>query len=334
MTKNEFSCTAVVVSYNRKDLLQETLAALRAQTRPLDRLIVVDNASTDGAAAVAAKLLESWGKQARLITLQENTGGAGGFAVGIAAALVPDAAGHVSDWIWVMDDNTVPSATALATALDAHQAYVQKHPDTLAVLGSKVVWTNGQTHPMNTPKQKLFATGHEKTNAAGVGAMPIRSISFVSAFLRTARVAETGLPLADYFLWNDDFEYSARLLNGATGLYVPASVVTHKTKQLGGSDSDPGARFFYEVRNKLWVFKHSRALKFWEKCAYIAATARRWTRTFKHSADRKTLSDCLRRGFKAGLTSRPRPAGQVLQGAGVPADVAAVIAGFNKPGQS
>ncbi len=42
--------TAVVVTWNRRDLLLESLAALMAQDRPADAVIVVDNASTDGAA--------------------------------------------------------------------------------------------------------------------------------------------------------------------------------------------------------------------------------------------------------------------------------------------
>ena len=39
---------AVVVTYNRKDLLKECLDALLNQTRPLDSIILIDNASTDG----------------------------------------------------------------------------------------------------------------------------------------------------------------------------------------------------------------------------------------------------------------------------------------------
>ncbi len=45
---NKPSVAAVVVTYNRKVLLKECLDALLAQTRPLDSIIVVDNASTDG----------------------------------------------------------------------------------------------------------------------------------------------------------------------------------------------------------------------------------------------------------------------------------------------
>ena len=49
----QFTITAVVVSYNREALLQECLDGIAAQTRPVDRVVVVDNASTDHALAVA-----------------------------------------------------------------------------------------------------------------------------------------------------------------------------------------------------------------------------------------------------------------------------------------
>src|SRR5690606_16539980 len=73
---------AVIVAYNRAELLREALDALAAQTRPLDVVIVVDNASTDDSPAVAAQ--HPLG--VRLVTLERNTGGAGGFAAGLALA--------------------------------------------------------------------------------------------------------------------------------------------------------------------------------------------------------------------------------------------------------
>ena len=46
--------TAVVVTYNRRQLLLEALAAVHAQSRAPDAVIVVDNASTDDTAAAVA----------------------------------------------------------------------------------------------------------------------------------------------------------------------------------------------------------------------------------------------------------------------------------------
>ena len=313
----ESRVTAVLVAYNRRELLGESLEALAAQSRQVDRLVVVDNASTDGSAEVADALVEAWGERGRVIHLAKNTGGAGGFAVGIAAAVVDPE----TDWVWVMDDDTVPGPDALAGALATHARYLEGGADDLAVMGSRVVWIDGDDHPMNTPKAKIRASRAERSRAAAAGAMEIRSISFVSAFLRAARVRELGLPIADYFLWNDDFEYSARLLRGARGLFAPDSLVTHKTAKRGSSDADPGERFFFEVRNKLWVFRRSDALYPWEKALYRAATARRWVRTFRASADRGVLRDCLRRGLREGLRSRPRPNTDALRDSGVPVDV-------------
>lgn len=316
--------TAVVVAYNRRDLLREVLEALATQSRPLDRLVVVDNASHDGSAELATELLESWGSRARVIRLTENTGGAGGFTVGIAAALAETDV----EWVWVMDDDTVPDSGALAEALDAHQRYRACGQDDLAVMGSRVTWIDGSDHPMNTPKPKIRASARERQRARQVECLEIRSISFVSAFLRASRIRELGLPIADYFLWNDDFEFSARLLRGARGLSVPGSLVMHKTARRGSSDHDPGPRFYFEVRNKLWVFRHSHALKLWEKQLYLLATLRRWARTFAASTDRGQLWRELRRGLRDGLGAAPQPNGVVLRDSGVPADILAEISRF------
>ncbi len=49
------SFTAVVPLYNRKDLIGETVRALQAQHRAFDRLVVVDDGSTDGGADTVAQ---------------------------------------------------------------------------------------------------------------------------------------------------------------------------------------------------------------------------------------------------------------------------------------
>jgi GT2 family glycosyltransferase len=278
------------VAYNRRDLLAEVLDALAAQSRPVDAVVVVDNASSDDSSSV----VRDRAPDASLIVLSRNTGGAGGFAVGMAAAL----ARHSPDWIWVMDDDTIPEAGALAGLLRASVIYPGND---LVALGSRVLWTEGSEHPMNTPRVNPFAGRVEKNRAAAAGASPARSLSFVSSMYRADAVERRGLPVADYFLWNDDFEFSARLLRHGRGLSVPASTVIHKTKALASTDTDPGERFHLEVRNKLWLFRTSPALSPGEKVVYIGASIVRWARTFLRSADRAIL--------RTGLTdSGPVPA--------------------------
>ena len=45
---SEDTTCAVVVTYNRKELLIECLESLRKQTKPLNAIYIIDNASTDG----------------------------------------------------------------------------------------------------------------------------------------------------------------------------------------------------------------------------------------------------------------------------------------------
>jgi len=173
-----------------------------------------------------------------------------------------------------MDDDTIPTATALEALVRAAEDY----PGTPALLASKAVWTDGAEHPMNRPRTRPGLPPALHRHAALAGARQIRTASFVSILLNARAVREVGLPRASYFLWNDDFEYTSRILRGRVGLYVPGSIVHHLTRALGSSDADPGERFRFEVRNKVWTFRDSEGLGAFERMAYEAATARRWLR--------------------------------------------------------
>jgi len=292
---------AVVVTYNRRDLLLEALAAVSAQTRAPDSVIVVDNASSDGtAAAVRTKF-----PAVQLAELTQNSGGAGGFAYGMAQAL----AGH-ADLIWLMDDDTVPEPGALEALLAARDRHPVPPP---ALVASRVIWTDGRAHPMNTPRTKPFVSKAERLSAEAAGCTPIRSASFVSILVDAGECRLRGLPQADYFLWNDDFEFTTRLLRGNVGLLCPASVAVHKTATFGGTNVDPGQqRFFYEVRNKVWMLKTRAPLAPLERLAYGGSTLRRWTRTFAASRDRRALGSSLVKGIAAGVRTSPRPTEEVL----------------------
>ena len=315
---------AVVVTWNRRALLAESLAAVLGQTHPLTAVVVVDNASTDGTAEdlVGRPDLD-------VVSLQRNTGGAGGFAAGIAQALT-----HDPDLVWLLDDDTVPAPSALAELVRVHRDHDpgSRRP---AVLASKVVWTDGRDHPMNTPRPRPGAGRAARAAARAVGAVPVRSASFVSLACDAAAVRERGLPVADYFLWNDDFEYSTRLVRGGTGLYVPSSLVVHKTRVFGATDADPGERFFYEVRNKVWLFTRSSGLTPGEKAVYAGSTLRRWARTVARSRDRSVLLRGLARGLRAGVAASPRPTATVLQEAGfeAPTDTDATVTAALPAGQ-
>lgn len=302
---------AVVVAYNRRDLLQQTLAALAQQTTPLAGIVVVDNASSDDSGAVAAR----HNQVSEVVTMRENLGGAGGFAAGIARAVHT----HKADGVWVMDDDTVPTPTALEALLRARTEY----PGEPALLASRVVWKDGRHHPMNTPRNRPGAAKYLRDHAAGVGARQIRTASFVSILIDSRAILAEGLPEADYFLWNDDFEYTARLLRTRVGLAVADSTVVHLTKKFGASETNPGKRFFNEVRNKVWMFRYSQALGPGEKILYGGRSVLRWIQTLGAADNRAELAKWLRAGWQAGQRP-PRPTAQVLADTPVARDVQAV----------
>ncbi len=290
---------AVVVTWNRRDLLVESLRAIAAQTSPPARTVVVDNASDDG----TPTMLSADFPDVEVVTARTNTGGAGGFALGLHHALADT--GRSPDVLWLMDDDTVPEPSALAELVSAWKGYGGAGQPSPAVVASRVVWTDGRDHPMNTPRPKPGMRAAERQAAAQVGCVPIRSASFVSILVDAEGVRERGLPVADYFLWNDDFEFTTRLIRGRRGLFCGASVVVHKTKVFAGTDLDPGDRFFFEVRNKVWLFSRSRGLNPAEKVMYAGSTVRRWVRTIAASSERVRLVRALGRGLWAGVTSRP-----------------------------
>ncbi|MEI2671254.1 MAG: glycosyltransferase [Marmoricola sp.] len=300
---------AVVVTWNRRPLIEECLDAIFAQEHRPSAVVVVDNASDDG---TADYLVSRTDAGLHLVRLTQNTGGAGGFAAGIQTAL-----GLAPDLIWLLDDDTIPEPDSAAELVRAWSSYADGLGPRPAVLASKVVWLDGRDHPMNTPRTKPGATAAELAAAAEVDALPIRSASFVSIMCDAAVIRERGLPIADYFLWNDDFEYSTRLIRDGVGLYCPSSVVVHKTRVFGSTDADPGERFFFEVRNKVWLFSRATGLAPLEKVLYGGSTLRRWGRTIGKSSDRRTLVRAGWRGLKTGLTKAPRANHEVLAQAGL-----------------
>ncbi|QIS08141.1 galactofuranosyltransferase GlfT1 [Nocardia arthritidis] len=101
---------AVVVTHKRRDLLAESLKAVVSQSRPVDHLIVVDNANEPE----VADLVREQPIESTYLGSAHNLGGAGGFALGILHALTQGA-----DWVWLADDDGRPEgAEVLATLLN------------------------------------------------------------------------------------------------------------------------------------------------------------------------------------------------------------------------
>jgi rhamnopyranosyl-N-acetylglucosaminyl-diphospho-decaprenol beta-1,3/1,4-galactofuranosyltransferase len=252
----------VIVTYNRKELLAESLEALLEQTYPINRIILIDNASTDGTKDYlkAKRLLDN--DKIDYKVLNQNLGGAGGFYEGIKVAYE---GGY--EWFWIMDDDTIPTKSALEKLFDAHE-YLKNNSVHPMILASRVNWTDNTPHPMNYPHLDISDWSNTFLGLQK-SLLPLRAISFVSIMIHRQCVEKYGYPMKKYFIWNDDAEYTARILKNNNGFLVSDSVVIHKTQKKYSPIEGSADRYFYEVRNKIWMTFKSKS---WTKVEKIKLT--------------------------------------------------------------
>jgi GT2 family glycosyltransferase len=229
---------AVVVTRDRLALLRDCLDALRAQTRRPDRILVVDNASSDGTAAFLAGQ-----DDVEALRLDENGGGAGGFHAGLEHAHAQGA-----EWMWLMDDDTIPRPGAL-------EALLRPGEDDAILRASVAVWKDGRLHPMNVPGLERERI-EPLIDAAPERLLPLRTSTFVSLLVHRTAVDRFGLPEARYFIWSDDIEYTARVTRGGGRMVlVSDSVVEHRTAEPHTAVTAAGERFYYHARNTLYMVR-------------------------------------------------------------------------------
>lgn len=281
---------AVVVTHNRRDLLEQCLDRLQAQSRPPDGILVIDNASTDGTSDLLARR-----EGIEVHHMPENLGGAGGFEHGVAAA---HEAGY--EWMWLLDDDTLVEETCL----DALLTGARRAPNPPSVMSSVVEWRDsGTLHPMNGPW--LRNRRAELAEAADARLAPIRAATFVSTMVHRDAVGRHGLPPGHYFVWLDDIEYTARILRNEHGYVVPDSVALHWTPQPYTTVTDSRERFYLKVRNQLWLLR-GPSFGGRERLGYALSWLRGIAEYVRRSPSRGRAVRTVLRGVRDGLRPEPR----------------------------
>lgn len=255
------SVAAVVVTYNRARLLLECLAALLRQTRPLQRIVLVDNASTDDTAALLGQHGYLQHPLIDYLRLPTNTGGAGGFHAGVQRAYET---GH--DWIWVMDDDAEPLDDALERMVPAFG-----RPGLAGVAGMTL---EPDGRPQLEHRGWLELRGysqraHRQLDPAALGGeLEISFASFVGLAFHRRAVERIGLPRAELFIRGDDLEYCVRLAELGPILLVPQSRILHKAVATVAAGGEERRRFgrssqrvpldqlwigYFPLRNLVWL---------------------------------------------------------------------------------
>ena len=128
----------VIVTYNRLENLKITLASYQEQTVRPKFILVVNNNSSDG----TKEFLEQWQKEEneierKILNLDKNTGGSGGFYEGLKNSLELDC-----EWVWVADDDAYPKKDAFEIA----KKYVEQNKNTnLSAICGTVLKNDGKT---------------------------------------------------------------------------------------------------------------------------------------------------------------------------------------------
>ncbi|WP_435527001.1 glycosyltransferase [Microbacterium aurantiacum] len=246
---------AVVVTFNRLEKLKTVLSSLEAQSVPPERIIVIDNASTDGTGNYLAARQHAL--TVDVVSMETNAGGAGGFAEGMLRAYASGA-----DHIWIMDDDCYPEPTALANLITGFDDAVEQLGADVPFACSVVEFTDGNICEMNNP---LPTWDWGRLLVKGQKNVMVTACSFVSVLIPRWAIARYGLPYRDYFIWFDDREYTLRLTKVCPGVQVLDSVVIHDMGDNRGVnfamvDAKSLWKFEYGVRNEASYQLHHRGL--------------------------------------------------------------------------
>lgn len=238
---------AVVVTYNRRELLKRNIACLRLNT-PVSSIVVVNNGSTDGTGA--------WLDEQEDLTVihQENVGGSGGFYRGIQYAYQAGA-----DWIWCMDDDVFPRPDCMEYLLP------YTHEPGVGILAPRRLMA-GQIFTNDFQKVNLsnpFASMYQQKLKKQVvnGPVDICGTAFEGLCISRKAVAEIGLPNKELFIFCDDTDYCLRaVLAGFRILYIPSALMD-KEKFFSNDSWEERSRKkkwkrFYQVRNSTYLNHH------------------------------------------------------------------------------
>jgi GT2 family glycosyltransferase len=247
---------AVVLTYNRSALLRQCLQAIAGQTHGCDRIIVIDNGSTDD----TLEVLKAEGlERLTVLALPKNVGAAGGFNLGMHYAYREGA-----DYIWLMDDDVIPEEGALLRLLDGYSTLHARD------ISAPFLISNAQSpdgFPTNTPEidSSVSAIAYSTWPLLLDQCMvPVTRATFVSILLPRETIQRYGLPIADLFIWGEDVEFTLRITRNGPGYIVGDSRVVHVRAQPGALDIKKEKNptrvkyFYYLKRNQMFMCRRLR----------------------------------------------------------------------------
>ncbi len=235
--------TVVIVNWNGGAYLPLVLEALRAQTTAPARVVVMDNASTDGSAEAVAQSFP----QVRLCRLESNLG----FSAANNLALREEVE---TPWVALLNPDAVPEASwleALWQGVKTHPGYsaygcrMRRFDDPTRLDG-----TGDCYHPCGWAWRRDFGMPEE---ARHLVPGQIFAPCAAAALYRREDVLAVGGFDEDFFCYFEDVDLGFRLrLAGKRCFYLPEAVVYHKGSASLGYRSDFAV--YHGLRNLIWCW--------------------------------------------------------------------------------
>ena len=233
--------SVVIVNYNAGDRLQRCLAALAAQIRPADEIIVVDNGSSDGSLQDAREALRG----ASIMAEGENLG----FAVANNRA----ASRAGGNWLAFLNPDAYPLPDWLAEVETA----IQRHPQYDAFGSLQIDANNPERldgagdvfHGSGIPYRGHFGWPVETAPADGECFSPCAA----AAIYRKSTFAALGGFEERFFCYCEDIDLGYRLrLRGGRALQLRSARVLHEGSGVSGRHSE--FSLYHGHRNRVWTF--------------------------------------------------------------------------------
>lgn len=300
---------AVVTTHNRLDQIKTTVARLLSEE--CAAVVVVNNASTDGTQEWLEAISDP---RVHCIHSAKNLGGAGGFEVGLRAALND----FNPDWVVVMDDDGRPTKGCFADFLASDKL-------DYGIISAAVYFPNGQICEMNRPSLNPFwhlkalfktATGSGRqgfhisdAEYRSSNILPVDAASFVGMFISAKTLRENGFPDGRLFIYGDDVLYSLRIRKAGVKIgFAPNIRFEHdcSTFQDGERVYRPYWKIYYNYRNGLMMYREASGLFFPLVLLWVVP---KWMALGKaYGQDRGTFSRLLKQALRDGVRrdiSRP-----------------------------
>jgi len=208
------SVAVAVLTRDRPEDVAVLLSALRAQTAPVETVVVVDAGTRSCDLAPYQQDLHITSIRSR-----SNLGGAGGFSLAILSALATTA-----EWVWIMDDDACPEgADCLRTMLSVATER------SLSAISPIIVAPEDPTR-LSFPFRMNGKLTYDRATVMAQAFWPGHGLLFNGLLIRRSALFQVGLPDLRLFIRGDEVDYLLRLQkSGLRFGTTAAAAFTHPT---------------------------------------------------------------------------------------------------------